>query len=376
MNYSFKDDKRELEDLRHRLVTLTRELILIPGTVERPADINRAIEFVQYHIDLPGIVMRRYESAGWPSLVFLPEGINQPKAMLCGHIDVVALPHDANYRSQIEEGNIIGPGAGDMKGAVAILLEVFRDLHLRNPGISLGLVLTTDEELGGMHGIHYLLNEIGLRCDLALIPDSGSLTEITVEEKGILHLEVQAQGHAGHAARPWLSENALEKILNWYDQVRDFFEKFKNDDPQHWYPTCSLNVLQTPNIVTNRVPENAHAILDIRIPPPFKSSEILQQLEQNLSVGMKLKKIISAEPTQFDIDPLYIEITEKITGKTVEKIRAHGGSDARFFHVHGIPVFMSRPLVGNLHAEDEWVNIDSMIALFKIYEEYLEQKLG
>jgi succinyl-diaminopimelate desuccinylase len=37
---------------------------------------------------------------------------------------------------------------------------------------------------------------------------------------------------------------------------------------------------------------------------------------------------------------------------------------------------MSRPLVGNLHAEDEWVDIESMMSFYEIYRRYLERKLS
>ena len=53
----------------------------------------------------------------------------------------------------------------------------------------------------------------------------------------------------------------------------------------------------------------------------------------------------------------------------------HGGSDARFISGYGIPVIMSRPLVGNLHAENEWIEIASMDTLYHIYQRYLEKKL-
>ncbi|HEX9444320.1 MAG TPA: M20/M25/M40 family metallo-hydrolase, partial [Candidatus Binatia bacterium] len=76
------------------------------------------------------------------------------------------------------------------------------------------------------------------------------------------------------------------------------------------------------------------------------------------------------------IDPLYLAATEEITGSPVKLIREHGGSDARFICRHGIPVIMTRPFVGNLHAENEWIDIASMETLYRIYERYLEKKLG
>jgi succinyl-diaminopimelate desuccinylase len=72
---------------------------------------------------------------------------------------------------------------------------------------------------------------------------------------------------------------------------------------------------------------------------------------------------------------LFLAATEEITGKPVKLIREHGGSDARFISPYGIPVVMSRPLVGNLHAEDEWIEIASMESLYRIYRRYLKAKL-
>jgi di/tripeptidase len=37
---------------------------------------------------------------------------------------------------------------------------------------------------------------------------------------------------------------------------------------------------------------------------------------------------------------------------------------------------MTRPYVGNLHTEDEWVEIASMETLYRIYETYIVKKLG
>lgn len=37
---------------------------------------------------------------------------------------------------------------------------------------------------------------------------------------------------------------------------------------------------------------------------------------------------------------------------------------------------MSRPLVGNLHAPDEWIDIDSMVTYYRVCEAYLAERLG
>lgn len=363
------------EILRNRLIELTRDLILIPSTRERPEEIDRAVEFVVNHVELPKAVeVRRYREAESPSVVILPRGVAAPEVMLFAHLDVVARPDGVEYRSSVLDGRIYGPGSGDMKGELAILLAIFRDFHQRRPGVSLGLAVTSDEEHGGKHGTRFLFEQAGVRCGVAILPDSGSINEIAVEEKGILHLKLAADGLSGHASRPWQTENPVERMVGALDKIKKHFEGLRDGD-DHWHPTCAVTVLATENRVSNRIPSHAEAVLDIRFPPPHTAAEMLAAVQQ-LTGGIASETLVSAEPTRVAVDPLYIAATEEITGSPVKLIREHGGSDARFICRHGIPVVMTRPFVGNLHAENEWIDIASMETLYRIYERYLEKKLG
>jgi len=364
-----------VEALRTRLVELTRDLILIPSTADRPEEIDRCMECVINHAEGAGAVtIHRYRQGGAPSTVLLPHDIASPQVLLLAHLDVVALPVDTLYRSEIRDGRIYGPGAGDMKGELAILLEVFRRIHEGYPGASLGLAVTSDEERGGAYGTRFLFEEVGLRCNTAIVPDSGALNEIAVEEKGTLHVKISIQGRAGHGSRPWLADNPLDRLMSAYGKIRSYFDGLKSA-PDHWHPTCTFTVIQTPNRVPNRIPDSAEIICDIRFPPPFTAEQMLAEISARLDENMKMEPLVSAAPTHLAPDPLYLSITEEITGKPVKLIREHGGSDARFIAGYGIPVIMTRPFVGNLHAVDEWIDIASMETLYRIYEEYLRRKL-
>jgi len=363
------------EALRRRLIELTRDLVIIPSTRDRPEDIDRCMEFVINHVELPNAVtVHRFREEGIPSTVILPRNIPAPEVMLLAHLDVVARPHGTEYRSSVKDGKIYGPGSGDMKGELAILLEIFRDFHERYPGLSLGIAVTSDEENGGNHGTRFLFEKVGIRCGVAILPDSGSLNDIAVEEKGILHLKLKARGSSGHASRPWLADNPMERMVIALNQTRNYFESMKNGDG-HWHPTFAVTVVQTENHVSNRIPSFAEAVCDIRFPPPYTSADMVAAVKQFTDDRMELEALIRAEPTKVSPDPLFLSATEEITAKPVRLIREHGGSDARFVCGYGIPVIMSRPQVGNLHAENEWIDIASMETLYRIYERYLETKL-
>ena len=65
--------------LRERLIALTRDLVLIPGSEERPTELQRALQWVGNHLEsLEGVRVTTHESNGSPSLMALPEGCEKP----------------------------------------------------------------------------------------------------------------------------------------------------------------------------------------------------------------------------------------------------------------------------------------------------------
>ena len=267
-----------------------------------------------------------------------------------------------------------------MKGQDAILVELFRSLHAQYPGISLGLALTSDEERGGADGMRYLCEEVGLRCGLAIIPDGGSLNDITTDEKGVLHAVIRRHGHAAHGARPWLGENAVELLLDRLTALKIHFAGYWpaaeiDEHTNHWFPTCSVTILGTPNTTPNRIPAEAEAAVDIRFPPPLTVAAMSAEVAEVLGADCEIEPLMTAEPSHLDPDPLFCQVTEELTGKPVRYIRASGSSDSRFLRRYGIPVNLSRPLVGNLHAIDEWIDISSMVTYYRICETYICRRL-
>lgn len=364
-----------LADLRERLIALTRDLVLIPGTEERPDDLRRAMQWLGNHLDgVPGLNVTHHESAGVPSLVAMPDGCAKPDVLMCGHVDVVHHADPAAYRSTVKDGRIVGPGTGDMKGTVAILLELLRAVLERMPGAPLALAVTGDEERGGEHGTRALFEEFGLDCSLAIVPDGGLIDEIVVEEKGILHVELQSTGASCHSARPWLGRNALEQIVRSVDNLRLAFPP--GDDDGHWYATCSLTRLVAPNLSFNRVPAHATATLDLRFPAPATVDEMLDRVRDSVVDGVEVKLVIGAEPSLLSPDPKFHQASEAVLGRPLRPLREHGGSDARFLARRGIPVIMTRPQCGRLHAPDEWIEIESMLTFYQIYERYLLERFG
>jgi len=366
----------EDNNLEGRLVRLTRDLVLIESTDSHPDERRRCFQLVHNHLEgLDGLSLIDHRCGDYDSLLALPEDIDHPDVLLCAHLDVVEHPEPERYRSELRDGRIYGPGAGDMKGALAILLELFRKWHRQQPGVSLGLVITSDEERGGHCGLRYLVEDCGLRCGVAIIPDGGSLTQITAEEKGILHVELKAHGVSAHAARPWLGTNAVESLVTSLSRIMaDFETDGRASETDYWRLTCTPTIFETDNDSFNRIPDSACVTLDIRYPLPYHAEEILERIRQSLADCVSVEVKVAAEPTQLAPDPAFVEITSEVTGAPAQLVQICGGSDGRFLSALGIPVMLSRPEVGNLHNPDEWIDIASMSTYYQICDRYLAQR--
>jgi succinyl-diaminopimelate desuccinylase len=366
--------------LLDRLVALTRDLILIPSTDGRPHERARCFAFLRDHLEaVDGISIQEYQSGGYGSLVACPKEIDHPEILMVAHLDVIEHPDAEVYRSRVVNGRIQGPGAGDMKGQVAIMVELFCLLQRRYPGISFGIAITSDEEIGGHHGVRHLFENIGLRCGVAMVPDGGSINDITIAEKGILHVRLACQGQEGHAARPWLVPNALLQLAEAMIRVTKAVESLQaghQEAQDHWFPTCVPTVMRTANETLNCIPGEAYACLDLRFPFPYTVAQMMEGLRLSAGPGIEVVELMSAEATHLAPDPLYLEVTRSLTGSPVNLVRASGGSDSRFIAQYGIPVILSRPLVGALHSPDEWIDIASMEMYFRICEEFILRRLA
>ncbi len=367
------------EALRDRLVSLTRDLILVPSSAAYPAEMERGLDLVRTELDtVAGLRLDAHCRAGVPSLVARPAQVERPEVLLLAHIDVVDHGDRGLYRPHVEGGRICGPGAGDMKGALAILITLFAETHHRYPGISLGLAVTADEERGGRDGAGHLAEQ-GLACGLALLPDGGSIDSVVVAEKGLLHLDLEWRGASSHAAYPWLGRNPVDAMLDDLARLRALFADFADSGVEaigdHWHPTATVTTLESESRTLNRVPAFARAGVDVRFTPPWTTATMLEAVRARLSPDALVTLRVGDEPTAMVPDAEYLAIGERVLGRPLEEVRTAGTSDARFLSQRGIPVIISRPVVGNIHRPDEWIDLASMLEYYRILRRFIQQRL-
>jgi succinyl-diaminopimelate desuccinylase len=283
------------------------------------------------------------------------------------HIDVVDAS-DELFEPVEKNGKLYGRGSLDDKYAAALSMILFRE-HLyearkegRGQGdLPLGILITGDEEAGGFKGAKEALKRI--RTDFCIALDGGNVRKIVTKEKGVLRLKLISRGKAAHGSRPWLGENAIEKLIEDYRSVKAFF---RDEDPEHWHKTINFGIVHAGKSA-NQVPDLAEAVWDIRYTEKEDLDALLQEIrgriKGELSVEMK-------EPLFLGGQSPYLELLLDISKDTKLGFE-HGASDARFLQEHGMPGIVWGP-DGDLsaHAYDEHVNLDSLYELYGILHKF------
>ncbi len=351
-------------------IKLTEDLIRFPSVSDNLKSKKEVIAFAKKYFHKDRFRIKEYTSRGLPSLVVtFKEQSDNPDLLLCGHLDVVP-DSPAGFCPKTTKKRIYGRGSGDMKAACAVMMEIMSSFGEQKKPPSLGLMLTSDEEVGGFNGVGYLLNKKNYKPKLAIIPDGGTdLNTLVLNEKGVLHLKVKAFGRSAHGSRPFLGHNAVEKLIEIYKSLRVIIPELK---PDEWANSLNLGRLQGGE-ATNQVPDYGEMYLDIRF---INNQEKLSILERIKQITTDFEIISEAPPFVQDDKDEYVKRYKKevegVLGQEVKFHRSEGASDARFFSEIRVPVVSTKINCDNIHSRGEWVDIGSMNNFFEILSLFIK----
>ena len=142
------------------IVSLTQRLIRFKTTHSRVDEITACAAFIDDYLTRHEIEFTRSEHAGYPSILVLPDNTRPVcKVLMMAHIDVVDGPEDL-FDPVVRNNRLFGRGAVDDKYAVALSLVLLKQQmrRLRTQGktqqdLGFGILITSDEEIGGYHGV-------------------------------------------------------------------------------------------------------------------------------------------------------------------------------------------------------------------------------
>ncbi len=132
------------------------------------------------------------------------------RLILAGHTDTV--PANGNAGARLDGDTLWGVGSADMKGGLAVFLDLARTVT--DPTVDLSFVLYAREEVAQEHSG---LNELRAERPDLLAGDCAILGEPTGGQieagcQGALRIQVHLAGIRAHTARPWMGRNAVHRL--------------------------------------------------------------------------------------------------------------------------------------------------------------------
>ncbi len=309
-----------------------------------------------------------------------------------GHYDVVPANGEKwetdPFNPVVKDGRIYGRGTCDMKGSIVSVLfalKALRELNL-TPKVNLQLSFTCDEETGGEFGMGYFVQTENLNADIA-IGEGPHGDYISLGNKGIIWAEIEIFGDSAHAALSYTKgKNAFERMLEigqefmkLKNNVTSKSTKYKTVEKEQVHPTFVLGGQSNSGDKINTVPGKASFTIDRRLIPEETLDQAKQEIidlarkleNENKDFKINVNFIYEDKPIYIDEDSPFvknfIKSMKKITNNKADCVLLAGATDLRYLMKRGIPCIGHSPKGGNYHADNEYVEIPSLIETAAVY---------
>jgi succinyl-diaminopimelate desuccinylase len=281
------------------------------------------------------------------------------RLVLAGHLDTV--PANGNDVARIDGDTLWGLGSADMKGGLAVFLELARTVEA--PTCDVTYVFYAAEEIAAEHsGLLQLFRE---RPDL-VAADAAILGEPTdgwIEAgcQGTARVRLTLTGTRAHTARPWKGRNAIHRLGPILEAIAGYEAREPTIDGCT-YREAMQAVFVDGGVAGNVVPDEAALTVNLRIAPDRTVDEAVDAFRTVvapwLEDGDGFEVVDRSEPAPPSLThPLLAPLVEAGT-----PVRAKlGWTDVARFAEHGIPAINLGPGDSSVaHMRDEHVTRDSI----------------
>ncbi|MDE6266275.1 MAG: M20 family metallo-hydrolase [Muribaculaceae bacterium] len=261
-----------LDDFYYDSVDLLKQLIATPS-VSR--DETAAADIVESFArnKMAGEV-RRHQN----NIIVTAPGYDPSRhtLLLNSHIDTVkpveGWTRDPFSPFEDEHERLFGLGSNDAGASLVSLMAAYRFLTSYKQSYNLVFVASAEEEVSGKNGFESVVSQLP-EITMAIVGEPTAMNP-AVAEKGLMVLDGEAHGVAGHAARNE-GVNAIYKAMDAISILRDFkFEKVSET-----LGPVKVSVTQiSAGTQHNVVPDVCRFVVDVRSTDAYSNEETLSIL--------------------------------------------------------------------------------------------------
>ena len=307
-----------------------------------------------------------------------------------GHTDVVPSgPEDEwtspPFEANIVEGELIGRGAADMKGSVAVFIESVKNFLADhpNPNFQIWVMLTSNEEGepadGKINTLMDALTDQNQFIDYCLVGEASSSDKVgdvlRVGRRGSLSGKLKLIGKQGHVAYP---HKVLSPILEVGPIINELNQMIWDEGNEHFDPTSfQISNIDSGTGATNVVPGHLNMLFNFRFSPESSQESLKERFIQVLEkskCSFEIDWTLNAQPyltKKTELLSIIQTALKKINGKEAIVDNGGGTSDGRWVSPSGSEVIELGPRNQTIHKIDEKISLADLILLQEIYQQIL-----
>ena len=373
---------------RDEIVGIVCDLVR-QNTVNPPGNEHLCKVIVTHCMKSLGMEVTDYEKEPGRTNVVGKIGSGSKSIGFVSHMDVVP-PGELEqwntppFEPTIRDGRIYGRGTLDDKGSFACAYSACKAFLAEHPNFdgTIYLIAAADEEMGSELGIIYLVEECGLKFDVAIIPDGGRMDLSIYGEKGILWVELESHGIQAHGSTPELGRNAIVPLAEAIAEIKSLDLGARYDHAFDGW-TMNLGTIQGGSS-TNTVPSMARATIDFRLPAGITKDQVLAKIDEKVSAArrrspdsdIRVKVLHESEPHLSDKNSIIIRSFDQAARRLNLPMNYEtfgGNTVAKNLYFAGITSVVHYPGDDKLaHVPNEFVIIDELVLGSVLYAETLE----
>ena len=307
-----------------------------------------------------------------------------------GHTDVVPSgPEDEwtspPFEANIVEGELIGRGAADMKGSVAVFIESVKKFlaDYPNPNFQIWVMLTSNEEGepadGKINTLMDALTDQNQFIDYCLVGEASSSDKVgdvlRVGRRGSLSGKLKLIGKQGHVAYP---HKVLSPILEVGPIINELNQMIWDEGNEHFDPTSfQISNIDSGTGATNVVPGHLNMLFNFRFSPESSQESLKERFVQVLEkskCSFEIDWTLNAQPyltKKTELLSIIQTALKKINGKEAIVDNGGGTSDGRWVSPSGSEVIELGPRNQTIHKIDEKISLADLVLLQEIYQQIL-----
>ena len=205
------------------------------------------------------------------------------RVIIAGHLDTVPVADNLPSRLVTIDGESwrFGRGASDMKGGVAIMLQLACELTAPNRDIT-WVFYDCEEIAASRSGLGRLATERPetLHADLAVLMEpSDGVVEAGCQ--GTMRFTITCQGVAAHSARGWLGHNAIHDAAGLLNAVLAVQKDFGEVEVDGMIYREGLNATMIDGGVSgNVIPDRCRVQINYRFAPSTSEAEAEERMRR------------------------------------------------------------------------------------------------